>query len=135
MKNKGQNFRTSGNLVDYACAETLFVAKACLLYPQHSRAIGWGRNPRCMTEAILQLIELYAGQVLNTESDIDGKEDARSSAGLHVQTGEAIGLQKHLDLWEVLEGLSPMQTFLPHISYTYFADEGLFQKARNIAAK
>lgn len=86
-----------------------------------------------MTEAIQQLILLYASQALRKELDLDGNGDVRSSGEEFVKALEAIEVQKHLDVWYVLESFSRMQKFLSHIPYhqgTYYGEKGLFKECR-----
>lgn len=81
-------------------------------------------------------ILLDARQVLIKEPDIGGEEVRRSSL-VNVKAVEAIEVPNSLDAWEVAEGLSPMQTYRPHIFYllsTYLVVTELFRKERNIPA-
>lgn len=50
-----------------------------------------------MTKAVLQLLMLYAQQVLSIESKINGEEEVRSSAGVYVNVLEAIEVRKRPD--------------------------------------
>lgn len=88
MEDIVQKFSKPGNLVVDASAGTFSVATACTVLLKHRKVIGCGVDPGCMTEAMLQLILLYARQVLSTESKIDGKGEVRSLAKMYVKAGE-----------------------------------------------
>lgn len=55
--------------------------------------------------------------MLSKKSDTDEDEEARSSAKVLFKEVEATELQKHLDVWEISEGLPPMQSFPLLIQY------------------
>lgn len=79
-----------------------------------------------MAEMILQLIVILAPQVFRVESDKDGDEEVCTSAKMYLMSVEAIEIGMHLNLWKILEGYPPRQTFSPHIQYhlsTYFGKE------------
>lgn len=74
MRGIVQRITKPGNLVLETFAWTFSVAKAYMLLPKHKRFIGSGVDTCCVTEAMSKLILLFARDVLNKESDIDGEE-------------------------------------------------------------
>lgn len=74
-------------------------------------------DPKCVNEAVLQLILLYARQMLRKESNIDGRKETYSSAELHVKTVETIKVLEHLEVLEVPEGFPPIQEHSAYIPY------------------
>lgn len=94
-------------------------------------------NPNCVTEAMCQLILLYARQLLSKDSDINGEEEGRRSAVVYVEVVESIEVWKYLDVWVVPKGLPAMQTILSHILYDlsiYFREKEWPKKAGSIPA-
>lgn len=51
-----------------------------------------------MAETMLQMILHHAGQVPSKESNIDEKEEVRSSSGMYIKEEAAIESQKRLDV-------------------------------------
>lgn len=137
IKNIVHTFNNPGNLVVHAFAGTSSVSMNCMLLPKHRRVLGLEVYPGCMTEAMPQLVLLYAWHALSTKSDIDGEEKLLSSCKIHLITEGAIKVQTLLDVLKVLEGLPVTCTLLGHIPYhlnTYFGEGEIFQKAKNISA-
>lgn len=82
-----------------------------------------------------QLLLSYARQFLSNRSVIDGNEDVFCSAEGYAKAVEAIEVRTGLNVWEVPEGFSPVQTVPSHILksiYSDFGEEEVFRKARNI---
>lgn len=67
-----QKYTMHRSLAVYACAGTFSVAKTCRLLPKYRRFIECEVVPIWVTEITMQLILLYAQQVSNKRSDIDG---------------------------------------------------------------
>lgn len=113
------------------CAERFSVTKDCMLFQQHRRFTGCKLDSSCVTKALPPLILLYAWQVFNKQSGVDGGKQVINFAKVYRKAVQAIEVSKRLDVWEVPERLSPMQTFQPHILYhleTYLSKLELFQK-------
>lgn len=90
MKEIEQKFKKLGNLVVDACAGTVSAEKACMALPKRRTFIGCKVVPYCIAEVIAQLILIFAPQVLNKETDIDGDEQLSTSAKTYVQEVKAI---------------------------------------------
>lgn len=122
----------SRNLVVDACDGTFSMNKTCIVLPERRNFVADGN---CLTEGASQLILFYARQMQCKTPDIDEEEDVRRSAEIGLRAVEALDMRMRLDGWEVLEGLPPMETLPSQILYhlsTYFGEEELLQKARNI---
>lgn len=86
---------------------------------------------------MMQLILVFARQVLSADSDADGGEEVRTTVEEDARLEEAIETERRLDTWEVLEGYPLMQIFPPNTAYhlsTYCSVEELFDMARVILA-
>lgn len=121
MKYIVQKFTRPGNVVIDACAGTFSVAKACLLLPKYRLFIKHEVEPGCVAKEMMQMILLYARQVLIKESAIDGKREGRICAEVYVNAAETIELQKRLGTRKVAEGLPFMYMLLPYIILLYDA--------------
>lgn len=132
-----QRFTKPGIPVVDACAETSSVTKGCMLLPKHRKFISCKVDPGCATGARLQLILLFGEILLSKELNIDGEEQVPSSAEMYMKAVESMEVRRRLRVWEVPEGIRPIQTFLPHILYhltTYSGKEKLLRKAKNVTA-
>lgn len=119
----------------YASAGSFSVGKASMVLPKHRRLIGCEVDRSRETKMRRWLILPYARQVLSKESEVDGEEEARSSAEMYLKGVEEIEARHFLDSLKVAEGLSPMRappSRILHPVCTYFRVEALFQKPRTI---
>lgn len=85
MKNILQWFTRPGNLVAKDCGGIFSAVKSCMLLPNHKTFIEIEADSNYVTEAIAQLMFLYACQVLKKEWHIDREEQVRSSAEVYVK--------------------------------------------------
>lgn len=104
-------------MVLHTCSGTFSIATVCLLLPKHTRFMEGEVDLSCMVEVFLQLILLYGRQVQSKESGNDRKDDFRSSADIYVIAVEVIQVRKHLNVFELAEGLPLMPTFPSQILY------------------
>lgn len=122
-KDMEQNSTNLGNLVVGARARIFSVVNTSMLFQNRRGFIGCKVDPSCETHAIPPLIILHAVPVLSKVSNIDGKEQVCSSAGLYVESAEGIVVGNCLILEEVPERLPAMRLFPLYVLYllrTYF---------------
>ena len=62
-----------------------------------------------------QLVEVYARQLLNPDSDLEGSDEKRKCANIYIAACDAIRARRKSDVWKCPPGLSPLQVFPDHI--------------------
>lgn len=80
-----------------ACGGTFFVAKAYMLLDKHRKSVGCEVDPSYVTKAMMQLILLYARQLLSKGLDIYGEEEARLFADVYVKTEKVVEMGRYLN--------------------------------------
>lgn len=69
-----EKFTKPGDLVVDPCAGTFSVAMACMLMPKHRKFVGCDKDDSCLENSMTSLVALFARQILNPNSDIDGTD-------------------------------------------------------------
>ena len=108
-------FSNPGDLVFGPFAGTYSTARACLLLPAHRRCIVSNIDPNCKKHAFQQLVDVFARQVLNGNSDITGTDKTKKAAAVFINTWDAIRAKRQVDAWCAPPGLPSMQIFPTHI--------------------
>lgn len=96
-----------GNLVLDASAKTLSKAKAFLMLHKHRSFVGCERVSRCVEKSPAGLVEGYASQLLNGQSDLKGGDDLIGSwASVPARCKSQI-LKESLNIWghDMLSGI------------------------------
>ena len=135
MKTLVAQYSAPGGLVLDPFCGTFAVAKACLSLPQHRRCVCGDIDPACVKHGLQQLVEVFAGQVLNEESDINASAEVQDAATTFCNSLRAIQARKQADAWGTPGGLPPLQVFPPHILHfmsSYYGDYSLFHHCKHI---
>lgn len=128
MKTLVAQYSPPGGIVLDPFNGTFAVAKACLSLPSHRRCVCGDADPRCIQHGLLQLVEVFARQLLNEDSDITATPAVNSAATTFLNSVEAIRARKFVNTWETPPGLHPIQLFPPHILQclsTFYGDYSL----------
>ena len=107
-------FTVGGDFVCDPCAGTFSVAKACLSMEKHRRFVGTDRDSVCVEVAEDPVLELYAKQLLDPQSDITTTSlDVRKAAQVLCNELTRIEVRRRADAWTTPSGLVPVQNFPP----------------------
>ena len=85
MKDLVAKFSRRGMLVVDPFAGTLAVAKACLMLDEHRKFVVSDVDEKCIRTALPSLVECFAAQILNTDSDIVGTGAEKEAAKLYLK--------------------------------------------------
>lgn len=125
-----------GDLVFDPFAGSYSTGRACMLLSQHRRCILGDIDPKCHKFAMRQLVEVYARQLLNVESDITGPKELEHAATVFLRQVDRINAGKMQKTWNVPAGYSPMQTFPPEVVHyicSTYRDYSLFRYSRGFS--
>ena len=104
-----------GDLVFDPFAGSFSTGRACMLLPQHRRCVLGDLDPTCHKFGMQQLVEVYARQLLNEESDITGDDELLRDARLFLHSMDRINAAKLRKQWNTPPGCPPMQNFPPEV--------------------
>ena len=111
-----EKFTLPGGCVLDFFSGTYSVAKACMSLKKHRKFIGGDADLNCFGYAEDSLVETYARQLLDRESDINTTSAVvHKAAQLYVSDVERLGHENRTSAWSVPRGLSSCQTFPKHI--------------------
>jgi DNA modification methylase len=116
-------------------AGTLSTAKACLLLPEHRRCVCGDLDPKCAQIGMVQLVEVFAKQVLNEKSDIDGSADVQAAASTFLHGLQSLRARKFKSAWPVPPGFHAVQTLPAHILHFlsgFYSDRSLYASCQNV---
>lgn len=137
MNNIIHKFTLLGVLVVDCCAETLSVARKCMLLSQHRRFVCCELDLECVASNFPQLALVFSQHVLNKKFDSTGNDDVQQALFAFFEAIEEPNLKRCMDVWEAPVDFSITQTFLLHILYcrlTNHMEFSLNDKAKNIPA-
>ena len=86
-----------------------------MLLPQHRRCVLGDVDPACHKFRMQHLVEVYARQLLNEESDITGDDDLLKGARLFLHAMDRINAAKLRKQWNTPPRCPPMQSFPPEV--------------------
>lgn len=119
------------------CAGTFSTLKACMSLEKHRRFVGTDLDENCILTCQDSIIECYAEQVLNQNSDIITKDveirQACEMVSLEIKRRQ---VKRRADAWETPPGLVPIQNFPPHIVQylcQYYQDFTLYNGYRHLS--
>ena len=75
------------------------------------------------------LVALFAGQLLNPNSDIDGTDHDKVHATVLLREMDAIEAKRRMDVWDIPPGVPVVQTFatyLRHFISQFISDPKIF---------
>lgn len=90
MMDAVSKFCKAGEVIVDTCTGMLATAKACLKLPQHRRFIGCEKDSMWFVGPLWSVLEVFARQFLNPESDLDGKEEVLEFCKVFIKAMEAI---------------------------------------------
>ena len=102
-----------GDIVFDPFAGSYSTGRSCMSLLSHRRCIMGDQDERCGKFSMRQLVEVYARQILNEESDITGTDDLKACAATYVHQMDKINALKDISVWEIPKGYTPMQAFPP----------------------
>ena len=124
-----EKFTKPGDLVVDPCAGTFSVAMACMLMPKHRKFVGCDKDDSCLENSMTSLVALFARQILNPNSDIDGTDHDKVHAKVLLRELDAIEAKRRLDIWDIPPGVPVVQTFpkyLRHFISQFIGDPKLY---------
>lgn len=84
-------FSKLDDLVLDAIAGTLCTAKACILVDKPRKIMGCEKDSNCVERSMTGLLDVYAFQLQNNNSDIKCEEDLMEAAQIYLSSGKAEG--------------------------------------------
>lgn len=123
-----------GTVLDF-CMGTGSTAKACLLAPKHFKFFGCEADDSCLLKSMPSILEVFARQILNDESDINESEEIHEAARRYLQGKASAEDTRRKDLWRTPRGLPAVQSFPNHIVFMlpqYFDDMDLFLHGKHL---
>lgn len=102
-------------VVDH-CAGTGSTVEA-RMWLRRNRCSVWCETETILKESVYWLVQVYATQVLNEESDIVGTDDARDTANLLVSGIDDMRARWEKLLWDARQVFRATQSFLVHITF------------------
>ena len=115
MKTLLAKYCPAGGMVCDPFSGTFAVAKACISLPEHRKCVSADKDEDCFNQCKPSLVEVFAEQVLNEESDIIGTDEVRNAAATFLRLIRASRTNHVAENWEAPSGLSPMQYLPEHI--------------------
>lgn len=105
--------RLADLVLDVGCGTTA-TGQSCWLFQQHRRFVGFERDQNYVGEEVSSRGEMYAGQLMNHDSDLTPPEDFSSSAKTLVHDLDRVATNKQSDVLAVPKELAALQTFPKH---------------------
>lgn len=106
-------------LVMDCSAGALATLRSCLQFLQYRRFVRFEKDSICFVKWLSSLMEVFARQALNTESDLVENELLVEICKVFFKSMEAISSRRRVDSWAVPAGLVPVQTFFMHIMHFF----------------
>ena len=100
-----------GGLVLDPFAGTMSTARACLLLDSHRRCVCTDVDEECVKVSIPSLLDVFASQLLNEDSDITGSEEVLRAARDYTHRRDSIRSRTVRNAWSTPPGMHGMQTF------------------------
>ena len=100
-----------GGLVWDPFAGTMSTARACLLLHSHRRCVCTDVDEECVKVSIPSLLDVFASQLLNEDSDITGSEEVLRAARDYTHRRDSIRSRTVRNAWSTPPGMHGMQTF------------------------
>lgn len=89
----------------------------------------------CVTHCVLKLMEMFAQQFLNDDSDLTAGKEVQAAATFICTSLQAIRSRKKADVWGTPGGLPPVQVIRSHILHylsSYYDAYALVYHCNNI---
>ena len=94
---------------------TFATAKACLSLPKHRVCITCDKDPECIEHALPSVVQVFAKQVLNANSDITQPPEIEEAAHVFLRYRKKVQDSHVSDAWKSPPGLPPLQYLPEHI--------------------
>jgi hypothetical protein len=124
-----------GGIVFDPFAGSLSTAKACLLLHQHRRCVCGDIDPKCAEIGMVSMVEVFAKQVLNEDSDVEGSPSVQAAARTFLHGVQSIRARHLKSAWPVPTGFHAVQQLPAHLHHFLsglYNDRSLYSRLRKV---
>lgn len=123
-------YTNPGDLFIVPFAGTYSTDGACMLLPLHRQYIVSNKENKCKKNILHQLVEVFALQILNNESDIKSTDEVNGAASFSLNNIKPIRSRTKVIDRDAPEGLLSIRYFRSHIVHFISTLNGHFGSSR-----